>query len=137
MPSSLGKLFGAGSMFNKILGPLMTVGGAVAAPFTGGATLPLAMSGLSSMTAPGGVLGGSATPGAIPSIKAPALSSAPIGPPATPDIPGPAGSGLSLSVPGAGASSGTGAGPNADIANLIAQAMGTGGGGNPFASFGS
>lgn len=123
-------------MFNKILGPLMTVGGAVAAPFTGGATLPLAMQGLSSMTGPGGVLGGSTTP-TIPSIKAPAITSAPMGASSTSDIPTPAGQGLSLSVPGAGASSGTGAGTNTDLASLIAQSIGTGGGGNPFATFGS
>lgn len=126
-----------GSMFRKIMGPLMTAGGVIAAPFTGGATLPIAMSGLTDMMGPGGVLGASTTPGALPSIKAPALSSAPVGPPATPDLPGPAGSGLSLSVPGAGASSGAGAGPTGDITNLIAQAIGTGGGGNPFAAFGS
>jgi hypothetical protein len=125
----------------KALGPAEAVGGLGATALSGGSlapvAMPIAMSGLSSMTGPGGILAPSTPGAAMPSIKAPALSSAPIGPPAMPDIPGPAGSGLSLSVPGAGASPGAGAGPNSDITNLIAQAMGTGGGGNPFAAFGS
>lgn len=123
MPGSIGQMLG------KIMGPLQTAIGLGAAPFTGGMSLPMAMSGLSSMTSPGGLLGASTSPGSLPSIKAPALTSAPVGPPPTPDIPSPAGSGLSLSVPGVGATSGTGAGTSSDISNMIAQA-------NPFAAFG-
>lgn len=128
-----------GGALGKSMGPIMTALGTALAFVPGGQAFaaPLAMGGLSQMMGQGGVLGPSAPPAGLPSIKAPALSSAPMGPPATPDIPSPAGSGLSLSVPGAGASSGTGAGTNTDITNLIAQAVGTGGGGSPFAAFGS
>jgi hypothetical protein len=129
MPGAMSGVLG------KIMGPLMMAVGAGAAPFTGGATLPLAMGGLQQTMSPGGLLGTTPASGA-PTIKAPALTSAPVGPPAAPDIPTPAGSGLSLSVPGAQPSGTSGAGTSGDITNLIAQAMGTGGG-SPFAAFGS
>jgi hypothetical protein len=128
MPSSFGQLFG------KIMGPLMAVGGAAAAPFTGGATLPIALSGLTQTMGPGGVLGSSATP-TMPSIKAPALTSAPIGS-TTPDIPTPAGSGLTLAGGGAGAGPGTGAGVQSPdvIQQAVANAMG-GQSSDPFAMY--
>jgi hypothetical protein len=122
-------------MFQKIMGPLMGVGGLVAAPFTGGATLPIALSGLTQTMGPGGVLGpsGGAAP---PSIKAPALTSAPLGGGAAPDIPTPAGSGLTLSGGGAGAGPGSGAGVQSPevIQQAIANAMG-GGGADPFSTY--
>lgn len=124
-----------GGMFQKIMGPLMTAGGLIAAPFTGGATLPIALSGLTSTMGPGGVLGQSTGGGALPSIKAPALTSAPIGGGA-PDIPTPAGSGLTLSGGGAGPGPGSGAGVQSPevIQQAIANAMG-GGGADPFAMY--
>lgn len=125
-----------GGILNKIMGPLMTAGGLIAAPFTGGSTLGLAMGGLQNMMGPGGLLG-QKPPSATPTVAAPALTQAPMGPPATPEIPGPAGSGLALSVPGAGAQGGTGAGTAGDLANLVAQSITTGGGGSPFAAFGA
>lgn len=116
----------------KAMGPLMMAIGLGAAPFTGGMTLPLAMGGLTQSMGPGGVLGTS--PASAPSIKAPALTSAPIGPSAAPDIPTPAGSGLALSTPGAGPGPSTGAGPAGDMSQLVAQSIL--GGGSPFAAFG-
>ena len=130
MPSVLG------SGFTKAMGPLMMAVGLGAAPFTGGATLPLAMSGLTQSMGQGGVLGPSAPSGAaMPSIKAPALTAAPMG--GGPEIPTPAGAGLSLSGGGAGPGAGTGAGVQSpDVINqAIASAMG-GQGANPFAAYG-
>jgi hypothetical protein len=128
MPGSMGGLF------HKIMGPLMGAGGLIAAPFTGGATLPVALSGLTDMMSPGGVLGGSTTP-TMPSIKAPALSAAPMGE-STPNIPTPAGAGLTLSGGGAGPGPGAGAGVQSPdvLSQAIASAMG-GPGANPFAAF--
>ena len=122
-----------GSGFTKAMGPLMMAVGLGAAPFTGGATLPLAMGGFQQSIGSGGVLGPSATPGALPSIKAPALSAAPGAPP---ELPTPAGAGLTLSGGGTGPSPGTGAGVQSPdvLSQAIASAMG-GTGANPFAAF--
>lgn len=138
MPSALGGIMGAIKPLMSMIGPLGTALGIAGAPATGGASL---LAALPSVASTGMGLAqnfmGQQQP-TLPSIKAPALTAAPIGPVATPDIPTPAGGGLSLAVPGAGASPSSGAGSAAggDIANLIAQALGTGGGGSPFAAFG-
>jgi hypothetical protein len=119
-------------MFQKILGPLMTGGGLIAAPFTGGATLPIALSGLTSMTGPGGVLGSS--PSTPPSIKAPALTAAPMAGSDMASIPTPAGQGLSLSGGGAGAGGGAGVQSPDVIQQAVANAMG-GQSADPFAMY--
>ena len=124
MPSVLG------SGFTKAMGPLMTAGGLIGAPFTGGMTLPLAMGGLQQMVGPGGVMGPSATPPTMPSIAAPAMSAAPM---SSPEMPSPAGAGLTPNVPGPGATAAQGAGTagnlGMDIAsNLLGPA-------NPFAQY--
>lgn len=98
---------GIGDIFRKALGPIMTGVGVVGAPFTAGATLPLALGGLSEMAGPGGIMGpSSALPSLAPPKGTPALSA---GPSFTPP-PAPVSGGLSLSTSGAGPGAGAGAG---------------------------
>lgn len=119
MPSVLG------SGFSKIMGPLMTAGGLIAAPFTGGATLPLALSGATSMMGQGGILGPK-TPSAVPPPPAPAITGA--APMTAPESPSTPGAGLSLNTPGGG-SAGAGGDYGQQIAsNLLSSS-------NPFAQY--
>lgn len=110
----------------KLLGPIETgVGLALAYP-TAGATLPLALSGASSMIQPGGVLGPSpGTP--APSIAAgPSTSAAPII--AGTQLPTSAGSGTSTFNPTAVASAMPDTMANQVASNLFSTA-------NPFAQY--
>lgn len=117
-----------GSIIQKVMGPLMTAGGLIAAPFTSGATLPMAMGGLSQMTSPGGVLGSSAGTTTPPSIAAqPSTSAAPII--AGTQLPTSAGSGTATFNPTAMASAGS---PDA-MSNMIAQNLFSSA--NPFAAW--
>lgn len=123
MPSVLG------SGFTKAMGPLMMAIGLGAAPFTGGATLPLAMGGLTQSMGQGGVLG--PTTPTMPSLTPP-HSSAAAAPMVSPSLPTPAGAGLSMTAPGAGTTPSAGAGTgdygNQIASNLLSSA-------NPFAAY--
>lgn len=120
----------------KALGPAEAAGGLAATALSGGSlapvAMPIAMSGLTQMTGPGGVLAPS-TPTA-PSIKAPALAAAPMASSDMPSIPTPAGQGLSLSGGGAGTGGGAGVQSPDVIQQAIANAMG-GQGADPFATY--
>lgn len=124
-----------GSIVQKAMGPLMTAAGIAAAIIPGGQAFaaPLITGGVTQMSSQGGVLGPSQpniTPPATPNY-----SMAPMGPPATPDIPTSAASGISTFVPGAGAGSSTGVAPTGDTsayASMIASNMMTN---NPFAMY--
>jgi hypothetical protein len=126
MPSVLG------GGFTKAMGPLMTAIGTGLMFVPGGQAFgaPMAMGGLQSMMGQGGVLGPS-TP-KMPSLTAPApaMSAAPM---SSPEMPSPAGAGLTPTVPGPGAASSQGAGTagtlGTDIASNLLSSQ------NPFAQY--
>lgn len=113
-------------IIQKVMGPLMTAVGFGAAPFTGGATIPIGVAGTADMMSPGGVLGPSpSTP--APSIAAgPSTSAAPII--AGTQLPTSAGSGTSTFNPTAVATATPDTMANTVASNLFSTA-------NPFAQF--